>query len=77
MNYSPIANPEVKLCLPSATVTRIFFQAPDRKVRGAAKRKEKEDNQFLSRYCVFVTQESVIANNATYITGDAAVLVIN
>ena len=56
MNNSPIANPEVKLRLPSATVTAHIFQAPDRKVREAEKRKGKENDQCLIRYCVFVTQ---------------------
>lgn len=39
MNYSPLANPEVKLCLPSAASHRAyFFQTPDRRVREAEKR---------------------------------------
>lgn len=75
MNYSPIANPEVKLCLPSATVTVHIF--PGSWQESWRSWKEKEDDQCFIRYSVSVAQEHMIANKAKHITVGAAVLVRN
>lgn len=69
MNYSPIASPEVKLCLPSATVTAgfifIFFSGLlTGKLKELNRERRRKVIDVSSDNCVFVTQESMRADKA-------------
>lgn len=65
MNYSPIANPEVKLCLPSATVTAdFFFRLLTGKLEELNRERRRKMIDVSSDNCVFVTQESMRADKA-------------
>lgn len=65
MNYSPIANPEVKLCLPSATVTEdFFFRLLTGKLEEPNRERRRKVIDASSDNCVFVTEESMRADKA-------------
>lgn len=76
MNYSLIVNQEVKLCLPSATVTVLFFFFL-KFLTGKLEllQREKGDDQSIFRDCVFVTQGSMLVNqNQGHYSGSAVLV---